>query len=134
MMDRSLFDRDGRPVAYLHDDYHGSIFLWNGYAVAYLVDGGHIYGMNGRHLGWFVDEILYTNEGSRIGFTLATCPVPPQREPAKTERRAVDQIRPKWSAPPSPKWGFQLAEQDLEAFLREGEIPPFQPQSEPEAP
>ncbi len=129
-MDRTLFNRDGRPVAYLHADYHGSIFLWDGHAVAYLYDDRHVYGFNGRHLGWFVDDILYTNDGARIGFTTSTCPVPPDKEPAKIERRAVDQIRPRWSAPPTPKLGFHHAEQDLGEFLREGEIPPFKPQSE----
>jgi len=129
-MDRTLFNRDGRPVAYLHEDYHGSIFLWDGHAVAYLYDDMHVYGLNGRHLGWFLDDILYTNGGGRIGFTASTCPVPLDKEPAKIERRVVDQIRPRWSAPPTPKLDFHHAEQDLEEFLRGGEIPPFTPQSE----
>jgi len=129
-MDQTLFDQTGRPVAYLHYDYHGSIFLWNGRAVAYLYENEHVYGINGKHLGWFVDDVLYTNEGTRIGFTIATCPVLVGREPAKAERRPVDQIRPRWKAPPTPKLDFRFADQDFEVFLKEGGIPPLNAGSE----
>jgi hypothetical protein len=130
-MDRTLFDQNGKPVAYLHTDYHGSIFLWDGIAVAYL-DDEHIFGINGKHLGWLISDVLYTNDGARIGFTSVTCPVPTDREPAKAERRPVDQIQPKWHIPPTPKLMFHLAEQDLETFLKGGAIPPFRPESRSE--
>jgi hypothetical protein len=130
-MDRTLFDQNGKPVAYLHTDYHGSIFLWDGNAVAYL-DDEHIFGINGKHLGWLISDVLYTNDGARIGFTSVTCPVPTDREPAKAERRPVDQIQPKWHIPPTPKLMFHLAEQDLETFLKGGAIPPFRPESRSE--
>lgn len=123
-MDQSLFDKDGRAVAYIHDDFHGSIYLWEGSPAAYL-DGEHIFGMNGRHLGWFINQVLYTNDGTRIGFTSATCPVPPGTEPPKTERRPVDHIQPKYSSPPTPKLSFLAAEIALDTFLKEGAIPPF---------
>lgn len=124
-MDRTLFDCEGRPAAYLHDDYHGSIYLWDGHAVAYLFEDAHVYGFNGKHLGFFIDDVLYTNEGDRIGFTTVTCPVPTGREPAKTERQPVDRIRPRWKAPPTPKLGYQLTERDLAGFLAEGGVPPL---------
>lgn len=130
-MDRTLFDQNGKPVAYLHADYHGSIFLWDGHAVAY-VDGEHVFGMNGKHLGWLISDVLYTNDGTRIGYTSATCPVPTDREPAKAERRPVDQMRPKWRVPPTPKLLFHSAEQDLETFLKDGAIPPFRPEDRSE--
>ncbi len=125
-MDRTLFDKEGRAIAYLHNDYHRSIYLWEGRSVAYLYgDEDHVYGINGKHLGWFIDEVLYTNDGTRIGFTSLTCPVPVGREPAKGERRSVDQIRPRWKAPPTPKLGFEFAERDLAEFLSEGAVPPL---------
>lgn len=129
-MDRTLFDQNGRPVAYLHYDYHASIFLWNGRAVAYIYENEHVYGINGKHLGWFIDDVVYTNNGLRIGFTIATCPVLTEREPAKAERRPVDQIRPRWKKPPTPKLDFRFSDQDFEAFLKEGEVPPFDAGSE----
>ncbi len=124
-MDRSLFDRAGRPAAYLHHDYHDSIYLWDGRAVAYIHEQEHVYGLNGKHLGWMIDDVLYTHDGDRIGFTSATCPVPVGREPAKVERRPVDQMRPRWKAPPTPKLGHRPAEGDLVEFLSEGGIPPL---------
>ncbi|MCF8061378.1 MAG: hypothetical protein K9M82_02580 [Deltaproteobacteria bacterium] len=124
-MDRTLFDRKGRPAAYLRDDYHGSVYLWDGHAVAYIHEYVHVYGINGRHLGWLIDDVLYTNEGERIGFTSLTCPVPVGREPAKTERRSVDKIRPRWKAPATPKLGYRFAERDLAEFLAEGGAPPL---------
>ena len=124
-MDRTLFDREGRPAAYLHEDYHGSIYLWDGHAVAYRFEDVHVYGFNGKHLGFLIDDVLYTNEGDRIGFTTVTCPVPTGHEPAKTERRPVDRIRPRWKAPPTPKLGYVFSEQDLAEFLAEGAVPPL---------
>lgn len=132
-MDQTLFDQTGRPVAYLHYDYHGSIFLWSGRAVAYIHENEHVYGINGKHLGWFIDDVVYTNEGTRIGFTISTCPVMTEREPAKAERRPVDQIRPRWKAPPTPKLEFLFSDQDFEAFLEEGGVPPFDAGSETRA-
>lgn len=117
-------------MAYLHYDLHGSIFLWNGRAVACLYENEHVYGINGKHLGWFIDDVLYTNDGSRIGFTIATCPGPVEQEPAKVERRPVDQIRPRWKRPPTPKLGFTLSGRDLGAFLEEGGVPPFDSDNE----
>ena len=134
-MDQTLFDREGNAVAYLHDDYHRSIYLWEGRAVAYLHgDEDHVYGINGRHLGWLIDDILYTNEGTRIGFTYLTCPEPTGREPAKGERRSVDQIRPRWKAPPTPKLGFVTDERGLAEFLAEGGVPPFEGPADMENP
>lgn len=129
-MDQTLFDQEGRPVAYLRDDYHGSIYLWDGNAVAYLYEQQHVYGINGKHLGWFIDDVLYTNEGARIGFTSLSCPLPVGREPAKAERRSVDQIRPRWKAPPTPKLGFHFADEDLGDFLLKGAVPPLNAESE----
>ncbi|MBW1802732.1 MAG: hypothetical protein JRJ85_18600, partial [Deltaproteobacteria bacterium] len=62
-MDRSLFDKMGNAVAYLADDYHNTIYLWDGSPVAYLYEEVHIHGFNGRHLGWFMDDILYNDKG-----------------------------------------------------------------------
>jgi hypothetical protein len=123
-MDQTLFDQNGRPVAYIHSDFHCSVYLWDGSPVAHL-DGEHVFGMNGRHLGWFINEVLYTNDGARIGFTSETCPVPPGTEPSKTERRPVDEIQSKFQAPPTPKLSFQTADKDLESFLKDGSVPLF---------
>lgn len=122
-MDRTLFDQEGQPAAYLHQGYHDSIYLWDGRPVAYLYEREHVYGFNGKHLGWLIDDVLYTHDGDRIGFTSSTCPVPVGREPTKVERRPLDQIRPRWKAPPTPKLEYRPAEGDLVELLSEGAIP-----------
>ena len=119
---KTLFNKKGDPVAYISDDYSETIYLTDGSPVAYLYNQDHVYGLNGRHLGWWIEGILYNHDGERIGFISSTCPVPIGREPAKTQRQSMDEIRPRWEAPPLPKLSFSLADLDLKSLLREGQV------------
>lgn len=121
-MEQTLYDKNGNAVAYVADDYHETIYLWDGSPVAYLFEERQIYGINGRHLGWFIDNILFTNRGERIGFTSGSCPVPVAKEPIKDKKYPMDEIRPRWEAPPLPKLEFTFADQDLAGFLEEGKV------------
>lgn len=132
MDDKTLFDKDGNPVAYIADDYNKTVYLWDGSPVAYIYEGEHVYGINGRHLGWWLDEILYNVEGDRIAFTSGTCPVAIGKESQKNKKQRMEEIRPRWKAPPLPKLGFDFASQDLADFLREGQIDRFYEESPPE--
>ena len=62
----ALFDGRGRAIAYIADDL--TIFLWAGKPVAYLdrdnAGGFHIYGFNGKHLGWFIRGIARDHKGN----------------------------------------------------------------------
>ncbi|MGD8227139.1 MAG: hypothetical protein PVI20_05125, partial [Desulfobacteraceae bacterium] len=129
MDDKTLFDKDGNPVAYIADDYSKTVYLWDGSPVAYIYEGEHVYGINGRHLGWWLDEILYNVEGDRIAFTSGTCPVAIGKESQKNKKQRMEEIRPRWKAPPLPKLGFDFASQDLADFLREGQIARFYEES-----
>ncbi|MGD9040856.1 MAG: hypothetical protein PVH82_14540 [Desulfobacteraceae bacterium] len=131
MDDKTLFDKDGNPVAYIADDYSKTVYLWDGSPVAYIYEGEHVYGINGRHLGWWLDEILYNVEGDRIAFTSGTCPVAIGKESQKNKKQRMEEIRPRWKAPPLPKLGFDFASQDLADFLREGQIARFYEESPP---
>ena len=124
-MERTLFDKNGEAVAYITSDYNETIYLWEGYAVAYLYNEEHVYGINGRHLGWFINDILFNNNGQRIGFTSNSCPVSIAKETTKIEKQMSDEIRSRWAAPPLPHLSFDFAEQDLEDFLKEGRIERF---------
>ena len=121
-MDKSLFNKNGEAVAYLTDDYHNTIYLWDGQQSAYLFNDRLIYGINGRHLGWFIDGIIYNNIGERIGFTSATCPAAPLKEPSKTKKRVKDEIQARWKENPLPKLGYLTAEEDLSEFLKGGQV------------
>ena len=131
-MQKTLFSRNGDAVAYLMDDFRQTIYLWSGFPVAYLYEDRHIYGLNGRHLGWFIAEVLYDHDGKRIGFTSGSCPVPIAKESSKGKRRSADEPRARWTPPPLPELGHQYADMDLAEFLMEGQIALFQKEGSPQ--
>jgi hypothetical protein len=131
-MQTTLFDKNGEAVAYMTTDFDETIYLWEGHPVAYRYENHHIYGFNGRHIGWFIDQILYDNDGKRIGFTSNTCPVDTSKEPVKTERYPKDKKRSRWSAPPLPNLSFRMADQTLREFLIGGQAPGIQKIEKPE--
>ena len=63
----SLFDGAGRATAYIAVNDELTIYMWSGKPVAYLKkdsDGGHhVYGFNGKHLGWFVKGAIWDHSG-----------------------------------------------------------------------
>jgi hypothetical protein len=121
-MERTLYDNKGEPVAYIALDYHQAVYLWDGEAAAYLYEEDHVYGINGRHLGWFIDDILYDQEGTRVGFTSSTCPAAVGKRGPKGKRSVLPELRPRWAAPPLPKLSFREAPQGLADFLSEGRV------------
>ena len=121
-MATSLFNKIGEPVAYIGDDFNRTIYLWDGIQVAYLYQEEYVYGTNGRHLGRFIENILYDEQGLRIGFTSGSCPVPVGKETVKPKKMAAYDIRPRWSAPPLPKLSYHDSELDLAEFLKQGQI------------
>jgi len=121
-MEKIFYNKDGNAVAYLAADYEGIIYLWDGIPVAYIYEEEHVYGINGRHLGWFMDDILYNHDGERIGFTFTTCPVSVSKRPAKGRKSSKHEIRPRGQKPPLPKLSFSPANQDLADLLREGQV------------
>jgi hypothetical protein len=124
-METTFFDRNGDAVAYLLDDYNNTMFLIDGHPVAHLYEDMNIHGINGRHLGWLTDGIIFDHDGKRVGFTNHTCPKTIGKEPAKAERYYRDEIRPRWAAPPFPKLTSDFAAKDLKTFLKEGQIVEF---------
>ena len=119
-MERILYDKNGQAVAYIAEDHHSTIYLWEGLPTAYLHEDEHVYGINGRHLGWFKDEVVFTHNGERVGFTYATCPVSVVKPPPKWKKSTADEIRTRWAAPSSTKLLHRLAQEDLAAFLKKG--------------
>ena len=66
--DISIYDKNGNAKAYIADDL--TIYLWGGDPVAYLYNSAgdwHIFGFNGRHLGWYDEGIIYDPNGYAIG-------------------------------------------------------------------
>lgn len=121
-MEISLFNKSGEAVAYLIDDYERTIYLWDGQQTAYLFNERQIYGINGKHLGWFIDGVIFNTHGERIGFTASTCPIPPSKEPVKLKKRFKDKIQSRWKENPLPKLQYILASEDLYGFLKNGQV------------
>jgi hypothetical protein len=63
----SLFDSRGEATAYISTDHELTIYKWEGKPMAYL-SGEHIYGYNGKHLGWFDNGIVWDHKGRGVGF------------------------------------------------------------------
>jgi hypothetical protein len=65
--DVALFDGAGKASAYVAVDDELTVYLWSGEPVAYLdqdsAGGFHVYGFNGKHLGWFVDDVVRDHDG-----------------------------------------------------------------------
>ena len=121
-MEISLFNIRGDAVAYIADDYDNTIYFWDGQQTAYLLNDRFIYGVNGKHLGWYIDGIIFNTSGERIGFKASTCPVPPAKEPIKIKKRYKDEVQPRWKENPLPKLLYTLASEDLSDFLRNGQV------------
>jgi hypothetical protein len=70
----SLFDSQGTPVAYIAAEREErTIYMWSGQPAAYLDDSSDdefsIYGFNGKHLGWFVGDVVRDHQGNAVGGT-----------------------------------------------------------------
>jgi hypothetical protein len=65
----TLFGSDASAVAYIADDL--TIYLWSGEPAAYLYEnpagGFHVYGFNGKHLGWYASGVLRDHNGLAVG-------------------------------------------------------------------
>ncbi len=87
----TLFDSNGKAIAYIDVEDEMTIYLWNGHPVAYLVpsnNGFSIYGFNGNHLGWLDDGIVRDHKGLGVGFVKgAVSNVQTKIEPLKNPKK-----------------------------------------------
>jgi hypothetical protein len=65
----TLFNSKGKAAAYIVTD-DLTIYLWSGKPVAYLKSDTakdfHVYGFNGKHLGWLVQGIVRDHDGRAV--------------------------------------------------------------------
>ena len=115
----TLFDLEGRPVAYIDFTEDPVIYLWNGHAVAYLSDN-HVYGFNGKHLGWFENGVIINHGGEKIGFTKICCPENTRAEPAKLDKLIQKIKSVKEMAPLKPMCRPSTARENFVSFLSAG--------------
>jgi len=114
-MEITLFDKSGKPVAYIANDRE-TIYFWDGHAVAYL-SNDNVYGWKGKHLGWFVDKIVYDLHGLRVGFTRDKCPVATYAEPSKYAKYAKNAKNARNAPFARPGLSAGYSKKDLRNFL-----------------
>ena len=83
-MEITLFNKNGKPVAYIADDGE-TIYLWDGRPVAYLFED-KIFGWPGRQLGWFHNGTVFDIYGLRAGFIKSKSPIATEIEPLKPQK------------------------------------------------
>jgi len=116
----SLFDKNGDAKAYIDDDY--TIYLWDGTPVAYMYKGDedwHVYGFNGKHLGWYCGGIIYDKSGKRVSspFNSKSKMLPFKSIKHITPIQTMREFEPFSKPKLSDDWGDVL----LETFLKAGE-------------
>lgn len=119
----SLFNGAGKAEAYIDVEDELTIYLWGGKPVAYLekdTEGGfHVYGFNGKHLGWFVKGVLRDHEGN------ASCAVKEVLKSAQYEPyKSYKQYKPYKSytqyAPYRPSFSNSFGDTPCRFLLGEG--------------
>jgi hypothetical protein len=119
----SLFDHDGNATAYISTDNQNTIYLWNGTPVAYIyAEGGnyHIYGFNGRHLGWFANGVVRDNNGYAVGATQNAHPRVTRVEPVKSVKRVKPTASVRRVAPVKPVFSMSWSGTSLGVMLSSG--------------
>lgn len=117
-MEIPIYDKKGKPCAYIATDDDNTIYLFNGKPIAYI-DDVNIYGFNGKHLGWFIRKrVMYDRNGLRIGFTKIICPSPTQVEPKKSAKKVKPVKSAKTAAPLQPDFQLSQSETNLLDFLQ----------------
>lgn len=117
----SLFDGARKPVAYIAEEL--TIYLWSGKPVAYLYsDSGklHVYGFNGKHLGWFVKGVFRDHDGNAVGALRESFRSPVAYEPYKPYKQYKPYQSYREFAPYQPYLGTSWSEMPLVLFLMQG--------------
>jgi hypothetical protein len=83
-MEISLFNKHGKPVAYIADDGE-TIYLWDGRPVAFLSDD-KLYDWSGRQQGWYNNGTVFDIYGLRSGFIKSKSPIATEMEPLKPQK------------------------------------------------
>jgi len=117
-METSLFNQNGKAVAYLAEDRE-TIYLWDGRAAAYLV-APRVFGLNGRQLGWFDNGTFFDIYGLRAGFLKSRSPIPTDIEPVKPGKKARSIRKPRQGGLAKPTMCYGYANKFLEEILLEG--------------
>lgn len=93
-MEVSLYNSKGKAEAYISTNEENAIYLWNGRAVAYILEDA-VFSWRGKHIGWYSSEKFYNLHGKIVGSTAAKCRCVTQVERVKSVKsvKSVKGIR-----------------------------------------
>ena len=119
----SLFNAQGKATAYIAEEL--TIYLWSGKPVAYLdkdqAGGFHIYGFNGKHLGWYVKGAIRDHKGKVAGGESYIFSNGTNLEPFKGFKGFKSFKSFKSFAPHRPYFIKEWSDMSLNFFLKQGE-------------
>ena len=101
----TIFCSEGHPGAYIFAAEQYIIFLWDGTPAAYIHiadNNSHIYGFNGKHLGWFFQGFFHDHNGHIFGAVKSVHPRDTFDEPEKASKRRVPDQSPRQTPPERP--------------------------------
>jgi 4-fold beta-flower domain-containing protein len=120
----SLFDGSGHAVAYVATEDALTIYLWSGKPVAYLdgdQSGGYnVYGFNGRHLGWYLQGIIWDHQGAASCAQKERLMVLSHLEPLKSLKALKPLASLKELAPLRPLFTNKFGDTPCELLLGQG--------------
>lgn len=120
----SFYDDNGRATAYIDIDDSATIYLWAGKPVAYVQGSTgsafHVWGFNGKHLGWFERGAIWDADGEAVCITKEAYPGIVQLSPLK----GLKQLKPlkglRELAPLKPLLTNRLSDTPCSLFLSLG--------------
>lgn len=119
----TLFNNNGKAIAYIAYEEDATIFLWNGTPIAFLEsDSGDmcLFGYNGNFLGWYEDGIVYDKKGYAVGAREGAVNMSTQIEPIKGIQE-ITPIKPiTLITPIKPIWKNSWSSTPLIEFLYSG--------------
>jgi hypothetical protein len=118
----SLYNPFGEATAYIAEDL--TIYLWSGTPVAYLSEdkkgGFHIYGFNGKHLGWFANGAVWNHKGNAVGAVAEIYKRPLATRPFKGFKKFKPYKAIKENAPFRPEFTDEWSKMSFKYFLMMG--------------
>lgn len=61
----TLYDKEGKAIAYIDYGDDSTIYMFDGKPVAYIEQKEQVYGFSGMFMGWYSDGVLYENKTYR---------------------------------------------------------------------
>ena len=120
-MEITFYNRTGHPQTYLSTENDNSFYTWDGHAVAYLHED-KVYGWRGKHIGWYIDGVIYDLKGYRVGSTREKCSYSVYSEDSKYSKYSRYSRYSRYSPYSKPSLSSMYASIDLLEFITQDRV------------